>query len=87
MVNKKDAQDYQERRNEFIDYVHMIIAPHYPDLERIEKDLKRENDPVEKLLLNYLRIKFRPYEHTKSEDEELREVVDEFIVSLESKIK
>jgi hypothetical protein len=86
MTNKKDALDYQERRNEFIDYVHMIIAPHYPDLERIEKDLKRERDPTEKLLLNYLRIKFRPYKHTESEDEDLREVVEEFIVSLESKL-
>jgi len=87
MIYEKDALDYQERRNEFIDYIHMLIAPHYPDLERIEKDLKREGDPVEKLLLNYLKIKFRPYNHTEPEDEHIREVVDEFIIALESKLR
>jgi hypothetical protein len=86
MTYKKEELDYQEIRNEFIGYIHLIIAPHFPDLERIETDLKKERDPTEKLLLNYLRIKFRPYEHTESEDEELREVVTEFITTLESKL-
>lgn len=81
-----DRIDYQHRRNDLLNYIHQVIAPGTPDLNSIRKDLKLSTDSNEKLLLNYLILQFKPYEHSEIEDDVLRQVVEEFTNSLEQRI-
>ena len=81
-----DSLTYQQRRNDLLNYIHQVIAPGTPDLTSIRKDLKLSTDPNEKLLLNYLILQFTPYEHLETEDDVLRQVVEEFNDSLERRI-
>lgn len=84
--NQMDRIDYQQRRNDLLNYIHQVISPTEPHLEKIYNDLKRESRPNEKLLLNYLILEFRPYELTKKEDDDVREVIDEFMLSLDQRL-
>jgi len=81
-----DSLTYQQRRNDLLNYIHQVIAPGTPDLDSIRKDLKLSTDPNEKLLLNYLILQFTPYEHLETEDDVLRQVVEEFNDSLEQRM-
>ena len=81
-----DSLTYQQRRNDLLNYIHQVIAPGTPDLNSIRKDLKLSTDPNEKLLLNYLILQFNHYEHLETEDDVLRQVVEDFNDSLERRI-
>jgi hypothetical protein len=78
--------DYQQRRNDFLNYIHQVIGPQGPHLTKIKDDLERESKPNEKLLLNYLILEFSNYNLTKTEDADIQDVIEEFTTSLEQRL-